>query len=410
MKWEGLNLQDSIQVASIWFRTAVISMQRYLATQPHGPEIFEQFTVTLERSIVAKLCQAAAAYTGFLLNEKHEALTTERQQIARELHDRVGYGLTTIHRQLELHEIKRSVDEAQAATNLNNAIETAQNSIRELRSVLYEMHLNETPASLEGALWSYLSTIEEDGPDVSVSISGDESRVNSLIREESFMIIREAIRNALTHASPTRVIVRVDVTPHELWASVEDDGCGFNVYHSMEGIGLISMRERAKFLGGKLSICSATGAGTTVRLSAFLVLNSTPHTLGVIQPVRLPARLCFVQVLDPLRRRRRDLVLLIRQGTKVSRLCQVPAARARAQRVIVLGAIRLLPPRHRPGLPGCFPRFASRGSPGSTTVRGSHHPGIQGKRSRWRADRDQPDKDPGLSIPVSFALVGFRGA
>jgi signal transduction histidine kinase len=87
------------------------------------------------------------------------------------------------------------------------------------------------------------------------------------MRDEVFLIVREAVRNALNHGAPAEVVVTLAVTPHELRASVRDDGVGFSTQDDppAHGLGLPAMRERAELVGGTIAISSGPG-GTHVQL------------------------------------------------------------------------------------------------------------------------------------------------
>jgi signal transduction histidine kinase len=90
------------------------------------------------------------------------------------------------------------------------------------------------------------------------------------VRDELFLILREALRNAFTHAAPGLVLVEVEFSAQELSAWVVDDGCGFSQALTPEkavsGTGLASMRERAALVGGRLAVRSMPGRGTRVEL------------------------------------------------------------------------------------------------------------------------------------------------
>jgi signal transduction histidine kinase len=76
-------------------------------------------------------------------------------------------------------------------------------------------------------------------------------------------VLDEALSNAVRHAGPTTVSVRVSRTDDRLELTVRDDGAGF-VAAREDGVGLTSMRERCEELGGQFDL-STTPAGTTVR-------------------------------------------------------------------------------------------------------------------------------------------------
>jgi signal transduction histidine kinase len=191
----------------------------------------------------------------------------ERRRIARELHDRVGNGLSVAQRQLELlqdHGDKAPVPE----------------SMESLRAVICDLRCEAPPGglpggplgsplgSLEEALASYLEAVRADDVTPRLRVTGDETFVPQVVRDESFLIVCEAIRNALGHGAPGTVLVSVNIAPQELRAVVEDTGCGFD--HATAppsgAMGLSSMRERAALLGGSVSVLSQPGRGTRIEL------------------------------------------------------------------------------------------------------------------------------------------------
>jgi len=201
----------------------------------------------------------------------------ERHRIARELHDRVGNGLSVAHRQLEL--LRDDGDKARvpAATRAERAHRAVVESMEGLRAVIRDLRrevpFDNSPASLEEALVDYLDTARAVDVTPRLRMTGDETLVPPVTREESFLIVREAIRNALDHGAPRAVLISVDIAPHELRAVVEDTGRGFDRATappagtmSSYGGGLSSMRERAALLGGSASVSSRPGHGTRVEL------------------------------------------------------------------------------------------------------------------------------------------------
>jgi signal transduction histidine kinase len=88
---------------------------------------------------------------------------------------------------------------------------------------------------------------------------------------EVLRVAQEALQNAIRHADPQRLGVRLGRHDGRLELEVSDDGAGFDPAEPelrSRRLGLTSMEERAQRLGGTLSIVSAPGSGTTVRLEA----------------------------------------------------------------------------------------------------------------------------------------------
>lgn len=237
--------------------------------------------LTLNQSITVRVREATGAYTGFLLNRIHEAHLGERQRIARELHDRVGNGLSVAHRRLELFEDQQG-DPVKAASQAKKAHRAVLDSLESLRSVITDLRLEAPLKSLEKALANYLDSVPSSDGQLWLRVNGDENWVPPTVRDESFLIIREAIRNALAHGDPGKVFIRVDIAPHELRAVVEDTGRGFDHagIPSAATAGLSSMRERAALLGGMVLVASKPGQGTQVELTVPLPEQREDHEFG----------------------------------------------------------------------------------------------------------------------------------
>lgn len=226
-------------------------------------------SMALHQCIIARISDAATTYAGFLINQIYRAQVDERRLLARELHDRVGTHLSIAQRQLELCEMTQEKEPAEAAQHVATAHEALVGAMRDIRDLNANLRLTEPVESLLTALRDFLSSVAPNGVATEVVVNGDESWVPPTALDEIFLVIREALRNALTHGAPDNVLVRVNIAPHELWATVEDDGTGFSPELSTaaaDGTGLPSMRERVALLGGELTLASSPGNGTRVIL------------------------------------------------------------------------------------------------------------------------------------------------
>jgi signal transduction histidine kinase len=196
----------------------------------------------------------------------YEARLDERGRIARELHDRLGEVLAVGLRQLDLEEI---ADPQNPGSQSVIAREVLVEAMRRLRLVTSGLR-DEPVTSLEKALVDFLNRVCADA-NVQLVVIGDESWASAVIIDEAFLIVQEALRNALTHGAPQSVVVGVAVTRRQIRAWVDDDGSGFVCGDDAEspgaGTGLAAMRERAALLGGSVSIVSKPGHGTSVELT-----------------------------------------------------------------------------------------------------------------------------------------------
>jgi signal transduction histidine kinase len=105
------------------------------------------------------------------------------------------------------------------------------------------------------------------GLEIRLSVS-HEPDVSAPIKDALLMIVREALHNAVKHADAHRVDIALEHGGGHLLLLIEDDGRGFDPSSSRPGhFGLQSMRERAIAVGGMLTLYSAVGAGTQLRVS-----------------------------------------------------------------------------------------------------------------------------------------------
>lgn len=262
----GVSPGDSLRAAVIFFNVTVNAMMRHVQDDISLLRPFTIGVTALNESINRRIREATIAYTGYLLDRIHRAHLDERHRIARELHDRLGEGVSGALRQLELHELVEPGNPIEPRLHTSLAKGALTEAMDRLRLVILDLR-RDSVTSLEKALGDYLISAATD-VDVRVRISGDESWAPPTVIDEAFLIIREALRNALAHAAPALVLVGADLAPHELRAWVEDDGIGFDplAKRSRVSAGIVTMRERAALVGGKLSVSSAPGQGTQIEL------------------------------------------------------------------------------------------------------------------------------------------------
>jgi PAS domain S-box-containing protein len=214
------------------------------------------------------------------LEASAQSEATERLRIGRELHDRVAHTMGVAHQSLQLYTVYAKSDPTRAAEKLKLAMEatkTALDQTRDLSAQLARSQTEETRRGLGTALRDLLDTHVPDGVEATLSVAGDESAVPPPAEEQTFLVMREAVRNAVTHSGCGRIEVSVDVDDAELRGRVEDDGEGFDphggegVWHddrgdgeAAAGVGLRAMRERTEALGGRLDVSSEPGRGSAV--------------------------------------------------------------------------------------------------------------------------------------------------
>ena len=216
--------------------------------------------------------QAAIAIENARLYEQAQqaAIVEERGRLARELHDSVTQSLYSLTLLAEAGQrLAKSGDVERAREYLNRLGEIGQQSLKEMRLLVYELRpLALREEGLLGALNQRLDAVERRaGVEAHLVIEG-KLELPENVEEALYRIAQEALNNALKHAAPTSVEVSIRADGKHVELEVADDGQGFDLDAAGTGggMGLISMRERAERLGGTLQVISATGEGTKVKV------------------------------------------------------------------------------------------------------------------------------------------------
>ena len=228
---------------------------------------------------VAFADQAALAIENARLHQqaRQAAVVDERARLARELHDSVTQSLFSMTLLAEAGQRLASAGELERVqAYLGRLGDTSQQSLKEMRLLVYELR----PLALEdvgliGALQQRLDAVEaRSGVEARLLVDGS-VEVPAAVEQDLYRIAEQALNNALKHASATSVTARIQGDHERLTLEVVDDGCGFDpadIAHR-GGQGLVSMRERAAHIGGDLTVRSASGEGTSVRVEIELPVD-----------------------------------------------------------------------------------------------------------------------------------------
>ncbi len=197
------------------------------------------------------------------------ARSHERRTIGRELHDRVAHAMGVVHQSLQLYETLAGRDPQKAGEKLELAKRMVLEAMEKTRDLSRALRAEEGGEELKAALSELLRDTVPPGMGQELSVAGDEEMVSDGVREHLFLVLREAVHNAVSHSGAREVRVAVGVEKERVVGVVEDDGRGFErgSAESGESGGLAYMAERASLLGGACSVDSAPGKGTRVEVS-----------------------------------------------------------------------------------------------------------------------------------------------
>ncbi|MEC3882786.1 histidine kinase [Halobacillus sp. HZG1] len=200
-----------------------------------------------------------------------EAQEEERRRLSREIHDGPAQMLANVMLRSDLvgrtyreRGIEEAMEEVKSVRSL------VRSALYEVRRIIYDLR----PMALDDlglipTLKKYLATIEDYNKNVQFSFVsfGEEKRLETKYEVALFRLVQEAVQNALKHAEPTEIKVKVEMKSNVALIIVKDDGKGFDTTKKKEkSFGLVGMRERVDMLDGELNIDSSIGEGTIVTI------------------------------------------------------------------------------------------------------------------------------------------------
>jgi len=202
------------------------------------------------------------------------AQESERQRVARELHDSIGQSLSAVKFMVEraLDEQDEAGVESKQMKTLRAVVPVIQASVEEVRRI--SMALRPTTLDDLGLLatiaW-FCREFQATYPHMEVErlIEVEEFEVPETLKTNIFRIMQEAMNNAAKYSQASKITVALRQVLGDLQLLVGDNGIGFNPGEARRnttggGFGLASMRERAELFGGSLILTSAPGEGTMV--------------------------------------------------------------------------------------------------------------------------------------------------
>lgn len=198
--------------------------------------------------------------------EREQGALAERARLAREIHDTVAQGLSSI--QMLLRAAERDAT-GPGAEHLRLARQTAADSLADIRQIIREL----TPSRLDDGLAAALRRLgaeQASRASMPVEVTAAELDLPMDVQTALLRVAQGALSNAVRHAAASRIAVRLAAADNAAMLVVEDDGRGFDVStavadsHETGSFGLQAMRERVDQLGGALDIAASPGRGTVV--------------------------------------------------------------------------------------------------------------------------------------------------
>ncbi|TCM43435.1 sensor histidine kinase [Kribbella sp. VKM Ac-2568] len=221
----------------------------------------------------AELIEELEAARDELADAHHTAgVMAERERMAREIHDTLAQGMTSIVMlaQTAAVELSRGATDP-AAARLAAIEDTARENLAEARALVAAF----TPVALSGATLTEALRRQaerftaETGVDVQVSLDMPDDEVAALPQGQQVVLLRaaqESLANVRKHAGATRVRITLGMSSDGVAIEISDDGSGFEPLAPAAGYGLAAMRGRVEESGGTVQVDSAPGRGTRVQV------------------------------------------------------------------------------------------------------------------------------------------------
>jgi signal transduction histidine kinase/ligand-binding sensor domain-containing protein len=257
---EGASLEFLIPPAwyqTNWFRAACIAAflgMVWAAYQVRVRQLAHQFNVRLEERV------------------------SERTRIARDLHDTLLQSFQALLPRLQAAIYQLPEGAANSRKTLEKAVDQASDAITEGRDAVQGLRMstvekNDLAVAIR-TVGEELASAEtnESSPNFKVAVEGTSRNLHPILRDEVYRLAAETLRNAFRHAAAQNVEVEIRYDEKYFRLRVRDDGKGIGPEvlrgDGREGhYGLSGMRERAKLVGGKLTIWSEVDSGTEIELT-----------------------------------------------------------------------------------------------------------------------------------------------
>ena len=212
-----------------------------------------------------------------VIHWRMHAVMAERERLAHEMHDTIAQSFAGIAFQLEA--IRNGLPEENQTVHqqLDLAREMVQHSHEEARRSIAMLR----PESLTSAgILSALSScahrmVEGSVVEIEATSTGDPCEIPLRVKDTFFRIGQEAIANAVRHAKPTRLSLRLEYGRSSVQLEIEDNGIGFTPDPGHPGFGILGMRKRSENIAANLDIASTPGYGTQIIVRAAIPSRRT---------------------------------------------------------------------------------------------------------------------------------------
>ncbi|MFO8101295.1 MAG: PAS domain S-box protein [Dehalococcoidia bacterium] len=199
----------------------------------------------------------------------------ERRRIARELHDQTSQVLTGASAMIEAAVSTIPMELEGTKETLIEVRSSLTNMLVDVRNIIYELRptLLDDLGLVAAARWQTEDFLERSGVTAKFKTRGRSRKLPPEVETALFRIIQEATTNIVKHSQAGSARLEIEFSQDAVALEIEDDGKGFDLQNTRassrkrQGLGLVSMRERAEILGGTFEVASQPGEGTRIKVA-----------------------------------------------------------------------------------------------------------------------------------------------
>jgi signal transduction histidine kinase len=268
-------IRKMINIALIWSEKPTSSLILYFPSGRHLSEqqielmcaLAQQVTLAIQLTQLAEIKQSEAIACA--QEKAAQEMLQERARMAREIHDTLAQAFGGISMQLQAFDYFAQAQPEKAQTHLRTAQALAQDGLAEARRSVWTLYLEtseyEDPA--ETIAKFIVQTMARQSVPIDLAIHGSPARLHPDLGLNLLRIAQESIANALRHAQPQTIQIRLIYSPQNLKMTIHDDGCGFEPQLPSPGFGLMGMQQRAARIGATWHLSSQIDQGTSITVT-----------------------------------------------------------------------------------------------------------------------------------------------
>jgi len=214
--------------------------------------------------LLAELKEANDKLRAYAEQVEELATLTERNRLAREIHDSLGHYLTVVIVQIEAAIAMKETDRERRLDSLRKAQGLAQKGLAEVRRSVAALRLPSESRSLVEAMNALFEECRASGVATDFQLHGTPRKIAPAVELALYRAAQEGLTNVRKHSRATSATITLDYSEDKIRLAVHDDGVGVN--QLAPGFGLTGLRERVQLAGGEVKIATGVNQGFNLEI------------------------------------------------------------------------------------------------------------------------------------------------